>query len=136
MAKAHESLENKEGAIQFYREALKANCENFEAFNRLITNFLMTQAQKEELIKELSFTAENLWLKDFFLSKIRSEVRQSAEHEGMVRRKTYNDSHSSHLCMRSDHDESGTTPPRFLTDALYNEDMPLRKAREASGSNN
>ena len=43
LAKAHESLENKEGAIQFYREALKANCENFEAFNRLITHFLITQ---------------------------------------------------------------------------------------------
>jgi anaphase-promoting complex subunit 6 len=25
-----------------------------------------------------------------------------------------------------DCDESGITPPRFLTEALYNEDMPLR----------
>jgi len=44
LAKAHESLENKEGAIQFYQEAMKANCENFEAFNRLITHFLITQS--------------------------------------------------------------------------------------------
>ena len=63
------------------------------------------------------------------MSKIRSEVRQSTEHEGMVKRRTYNDTSSSHLCMRSDHDESGTTPPRF---AIDNEDMPLRKARENS----
>ena len=77
----------------------------------------------------MSFSPENLWLKDFYISKIRSEVRQSAEHEGMVRRRTYNDTSSSHLCMRSDHDESGTTPPRF---AIDNEDMPLRKARENS----
>lgn len=82
------------------------------------------------MIKELSFGAESLWLKDFYLSKIRSEVRQSAEHEGMVRRRTYNDNtSSSHLCLRSDHDESGATPPRF---AIDNEDMPLRKARENS----
>ena len=91
LAKAHESMENKEGAIQFYKEALKANCENFEAFNRLISNFLITQAQKEELVKELSFSAENLWLKDYFLSRIYSEIRSSNEHEGMVRRRTFND---------------------------------------------
>ena len=95
----------------------------------MITHFLITQSQKEELIKELNFGAENLWLKDFYLSKIRSEVRQSSEHEGMVKRRTYNDTNSSHLCLRSDHDESGTTPPRF---AIDNEDMPLRKARENS----
>jgi len=42
LAKSHELLENKEGAVQFYKEALKANCENYEAFNRLMTNFLIT----------------------------------------------------------------------------------------------
>lgn len=54
----------------------------------------------------------------------------------MVRRRKFNDGNSSHLYLRSDHDESGTTPPRFLTEALYSEDLPLRKAREISGSNN
>ena len=43
LAKAHETLENKDGAVNFYKDALKANCENYEAFNRLITNFLLTQ---------------------------------------------------------------------------------------------
>lgn len=124
-------MENKEGAIQYYKEALKSNCENFEAFNRLIKNFLITQAQKEELVKELNFSAENIWLKDYFLSRIHQEIRSSSDHEGMVRRRTHNDAHSSHLVLRSDDgDESGITPPRFLTDALYNEDMPLRKAKD------
>jgi len=36
-------LENKDGAVKFYKDALKANSENYEAFNRLITNFLLTQ---------------------------------------------------------------------------------------------
>lgn len=130
LAKAHEILENKEGAIQFYKEALKSNCENFEAFNRLITNFLLTKAQKEELLRELTFSTEHLWLKDLYLSKIRQEVRQSCEHEGVIRRRLYNDGISSHLCLRSIHqdDESGATPPRFLTDV----DEPLRKAREVT----
>ena len=123
-------MENKEGAIQFYREALKANCENFEAFNRLVSNFLITQGQKEELIRELCFTPESLWLKDYYLSCIRQEVRPSEDHEGIVRRRTYNDGHSSHLGNRSEHDESGTTPPRFLSEALYNEDLPLRQSRD------
>lgn len=129
-------MENKDGAVQFYKEALKANCENFEAFNRLITNFLITQAQKEELIKELSFAPENIWLKDYFLSRIRSEVLQSSEHEGIIKRKTCSDSQSSHLYLRTDQDESGTTPPRFLTEALYSEDLPLRNARQASAAQN
>lgn len=118
-------MENKEGAILFYREALKANCENFEAFDKLISNFLITQNQKEELLKEMSFSAENLWLKDFYFSRVHQNVRPLAEQEGMVRRRTYNDASSSHLCLRSE-DESGANIPRFLTDALYNEDLPLR----------
>ena len=78
----------------------------------------------------MSFTPENIWLKDFYLSKIRVEVRQSVEHEGFMKRKTLADSnHSSHLYMRSDNDESGTTPRRFLSEALDNEDMPLRQAQ-------
>ena len=77
LARAHESLENLEGAVQFYREALKANCENFEAFDRLVSNFLITQSQKEELVKELNFSAENLWLKDFYISKIRQDLRSA-----------------------------------------------------------
>lgn len=128
-------MENKEGAIQFYKKALKSNCETYEAFDKLISNFLITQTAKEELIKELNFTAENLWLKDFYLSKIRQEVRSLAEQEGVIKRRSHNENMSSHLCLRSDHDESGTTPPRFLTDALYNEDMPLRKAREVASAN-
>lgn len=78
----------------------------------------------------MSFTPENIWLKDFYLSKIRVEIRQSIEHEGFMKRKTQTDiNQSSHLYMRSDdNDESGTTPPRFLSEALYNEDMPLRQA--------
>ena len=52
----------------------------------------------------------------------------------MVRRRTYNDSYSSHLCIRSDQDESGTTPARFPTECFYNEDLPLRQTKEQPGS--
>lgn len=117
-------MENKEGAIVFYKEALKANCENYEAFDRLVSNFLITQTQKEDLLKEMTFSSENLWLKDYYISRVQQSVRLANEQEGLVRRRTYNDASSSHLCLRSD--ESGTTPPRFLSEALYNEDLPLR----------
>ena len=99
-----------------------------------MTNFLITQGQKEELIKELNFNAENLWMKDLYISKIRQEVRQSSEHEGIMRKRNQNDGISSHLYLRSDHDSSGTTPPRFLTEALDNELEPLRKARETASA--
>lgn len=114
----------------FYKESLKANCENFEAFDKLVSNFLITQTQKEELLKEMTFSGESLWLKDYYFSRVHQNVRASTEQEGMVRRRTYNDANSSHLCLRSEPDESGTTPPRFLTDALYNEDLQLRQATD------
>ena len=130
LAKANETLENKEGAILFYKEALKANCENFEAFDRLVSNFLITQSQKEELLKEMTFSSENLWLRDYYSSRISLSLRSTGEQEGVVRRQTYADSSSSHLCLHSEADESGATPPRFLSEALYKEDLPLRQAKE------
>ena len=79
-------MENKDGAIQFYKSALKHNCENYEAFDKLVSNYLISQSAKEELIMDLNFSAENLWLKDFYLSKIRQEVRAVGEHEGVIKR--------------------------------------------------
>jgi len=70
LAKSYESLENKLQACSFYQEALKYNPENFEAFNRLISNFLLTKEEKRALIDELRFTADNLWLKDYYISRI------------------------------------------------------------------
>lgn len=39
-------MENKIYAVQFYKEALKFNSENYEAFNRLISNYLLTKEEK------------------------------------------------------------------------------------------
>jgi len=49
---------------------LKYNPENFEAFNRLISNYLLTKEEKRALIDELRFTPDNLWLKDYYISRI------------------------------------------------------------------
>ena len=99
--------------MQYYREALKANSESFEAFNRLVASYLITHSEKEELIKQMNFSPENLWLKDYYISRIRSDVRTSSEYEGIVKRIRIDGEQSSHLCAPSDHDESGMTPPRF-----------------------
>jgi len=64
---------------------LKQNAECHEAFNRLTAGFLLTHKEKEQLITEINFTSENIWLKDFYLSKIRGEVRSVAETEGHVK---------------------------------------------------
>ena len=70
LAKSYEAQENKIYAVQFYKEALRFNAENFEAFNRLIANFLLTRDEKKQLIEELKFTPENLWLKDYYISRV------------------------------------------------------------------
>ena len=41
LGKAYEAQENKTFAVQNLKEALKANCENVEAFERLISNYLL-----------------------------------------------------------------------------------------------
>jgi hypothetical protein len=113
LAKSYEALENKLYATQFYREALKQNPECHEAFNRLTAGFLLTLKEKEQLVNEISYSAENLWLKDYYISKIRGELRPSTEVEGHVKLRVVLDSNSSHLIIASEHDESGMTPPRF-----------------------
>lgn len=113
LAKSYEALENKLFAIQYYREALKQNAECHEAFSRLVSGYLLTQKEKESLILELNFSNENLWMKDYYLSKIRSEIRLPQETEGHVKLRVVLDSSSSHLIVASEQDESGMTPPRF-----------------------
>ena len=79
LAKAYEMQENNEWAAESYREALKYNWENFEAFERLIGNYLLTQEEKERFIKEMNFTEENLWLKDYYISRIQGSIRDNLE---------------------------------------------------------
>lgn len=54
-----------------------------------------------------------MWLKDFYISKIRGEMRPSSETEGHVKLRMIFDNNSSHLYIATENDESGMTPPRF-----------------------
>lgn len=90
-------------------EALKFNAENFEAFNRLIFNFLLTREEKKHLVEELKFTAENLWLKDYYISRVEQNLRTVVEIEGYMSVKSlHNTSLNNNLG-----DESGLSPARF-----------------------
>lgn len=90
LAKAYEAQENKQVAVLFYKEALKANCEQQEAFDRLISNSLICSKQKEELLAEMTFNDQNLWLKDYYQSVIRTEIRAKKECEGHMYQKSKN----------------------------------------------
>lgn len=68
------------------------------------------------MVNEMIYSPENLWLKDYYISKIRGELRPSTEVEGHVKLRVVLDSNSSHLIIASEHDESGMTPPRFKED--------------------
>lgn len=52
LARAYESQENKPYAVQFYKEALRHNPTCFEAFNRLVSNHLLTRDEKRALFEE------------------------------------------------------------------------------------
>lgn len=112
-----------------YQEALRFNCENYEAFNRLISNYLLTKEEKKKLINELKFTPENLWLKDYYISRIDQILRPASDIEGYMVIKNANTT-SIHNNMG---DESGLSPSRFQPD-LENEDPndTLRNPRSSS----
>ncbi len=42
-----------------------------EAFNKLADQQLISDVQKEQLLLDLNFTGEDLWLKKYYLSKIK-----------------------------------------------------------------
>lgn len=82
LAKAYEHQENNECSCLNYKLALQHNPENYEAFERLITNHLLTQEEKRSFLSTLSFTEDNLWLKDYYLSRVL--VRIIDEPQGTV----------------------------------------------------
>ena len=86
---------------------MRCNAENYEAFNRLISNYLLTRDEKKKLISELKFIPENYWLKDYYISRIEQAPRQ--ELEGYIITKN-NNTTSIHNNMG---DESGLSPSRF-----------------------
>ena len=56
LAAAYETQENKELTINFYKDALKHNCESVNAFDKLISNYLLSQQEKKDLVKSMTFT--------------------------------------------------------------------------------
>lgn len=68
-------------------------------------------------MEELKFTPENLWLKDYYISRVEQNVRSVNEIEGYMNVKSHhNTSLNNNLG-----DESGLSPARFQPD-LENED--------------
>ena len=77
---------------------MRHNGASFEAFNRLISNHLLTRDEKRGLIagvnsedgssgvitKGLEGRPEDLWLKDYYQSRIDQQVKTSQEAEGFV----------------------------------------------------
>lgn len=53
LGKAFEMQENKERAVESYKQALQHNCECFEAFDCLIKNNLLMEEEKLDLIKNM-----------------------------------------------------------------------------------
>ena len=83
LASAYELQENKFNAVNFYKQALIINPECYEAFERLIKNNLLVEDEKCQLINQLKFISQTLWLKDFYLAKVNKSI-SSNETEGIV----------------------------------------------------
>lgn len=71
---SYEQQENKFNAVNYYKQAIRINPECFEAFEKMIKNNLMVDDEKNELISQLQFKPHQLWLKDYYVSKIKKEL--------------------------------------------------------------
>lgn len=74
LAKAYETQENNICTAENYKESLKANPENFEAFDWLIGNYLLTHNEKIEFLNELKFDEESKWIQDYYRSRVQEEL--------------------------------------------------------------
>jgi anaphase-promoting complex subunit 6 len=79
LAKAYECQENNHCAAENYKLSLRYNCENYEAFERLIGNYLLTQDEKDSFISEMVFNEDSLWLKDYYVSRVQGSIRENLE---------------------------------------------------------
>ena len=94
LARSYEAQENKNYAVLFYKEALRHNGASYEAFNRLLSNHLLTRDDKRALLhhtgggdsneqpvlaKGLEGRPEDLWLKDYYESRIDQQIRGAQE---------------------------------------------------------
>ena len=74
IGKAYEMKENKQPAIRNYLLALKNDLENIEAFDILINHQLLNISEKQQLLNNLNFSQNNLWLYDYYKSKIYDNI--------------------------------------------------------------
>lgn len=71
-AQCYEALQNKNMAVQCYKECLQKDPTSFEAFNRLIDCQLISGADKDKLLNSLDFAPEDQWLKKIYSAKIKN----------------------------------------------------------------
>ena len=81
--------------------ALKVDCQQVTAFNRLLSNYLMSKDDCMRLLMAMSFSPETLWLRDYYTSRINLEIRSKENQEGVVRIKV-GDNNISHLGLASE----------------------------------
>ena len=74
LAKAYQTTENHICTAENYKMALKYNSEMFEAFDKLIGNYLLKHEERQEFLAELRFNDANLWLKDYYRSRIAEDI--------------------------------------------------------------
>ena len=55
--------------------ALKVDCQQVNAFNNLLSNYLMSKEDCVRLLMGMNFGAETLWLRDYYTSRINLEIR-------------------------------------------------------------
>lgn len=75
LAQAYEVMEDKQQSVAYLQMALKVDCQQVNAFNKLLSNFLMSKDDCIRLLMGMSFGAETLWLRDYYTSRIELEIR-------------------------------------------------------------
>lgn len=81
IGKAYEMQENKQPAIRNYILSLQYDPTNHEAFDILISHQLINLDSKNNLLQNLTFANESLWLYDYYKSRIDDNIYMTGKSD-------------------------------------------------------
>ena len=76
LGKAYEALDNRERAIECYKITLENDVFCSEAFEILVDHHLLSASEEVNLLEQLNFTPESVWLRDLYSAKILHQSNQ------------------------------------------------------------
>lgn len=119
VAKAYEMQENKESAKNKYRDSLRYDPGNIEAFESLINHNLLSTEEKKNLTNDLMFDKYNIWLHDYFYSKSMDNILITEKSECLNSLDSYLNSNNKNSSSNVYNNENEENRKNFINKKFF-----------------